>query len=78
MHPNSPLSLHGRVLDAHYHGAVTRYEVEVEGPQRLTVTLQNSDASTTQHPRPGDMVHLTWSREAMVELEPAQPEPQKA
>ncbi|MCI0574304.1 MAG: ABC transporter ATP-binding protein [Myxococcaceae bacterium] len=78
VHPNSPLSLHGRVLDAHYHGAVTRYEVEVEGPQRLTVTLQNGDASATHHPRPGDTVHLTWSREAMVELEPAQPEPQKA
>jgi putative spermidine/putrescine transport system ATP-binding protein len=61
--------LPGRLLDVQFHGATTRYAVEVEGGLVLSVSLANGDGDAGR-PRPGEAVNLSWPREAMVALEP--------
>jgi len=62
--------LRGRLLDVQYHGPVSRYEVEVEGGQVLTVSLPSEGAEDLR-PRAGELVAIAWPRRTMVELEPA-------
>jgi putative spermidine/putrescine transport system ATP-binding protein len=61
--------LEGRLVDVQYHGATSRFEVQVEGGQVLTVCLPNGEAQEAGLPRPGETVRLAWSSSAMVELE---------
>jgi putative spermidine/putrescine transport system ATP-binding protein len=59
------VGVEGTLLDVQYHGAVSRYEVEVEGGALLTVSLPNADGEAPG-PRAGQAVRLAWSRQAMV------------
>jgi putative spermidine/putrescine transport system ATP-binding protein len=63
------VSVEGRLLEVQYHGASSRYEVQVEGNQLLTVTVPNGEGEEAALPRRGETVRLAWSRQAMVELE---------
>ncbi len=63
------LGLEGKLVDVQYHGASSRYTVEVAGGLLLAVSLSNSE-DTAVAPVPGEAVRLAWSRQAMVELEP--------
>jgi putative spermidine/putrescine transport system ATP-binding protein len=65
--------LPGRLVDVQYHGPVSRYEVEVEGGEVLTVSLPSLEEAGpgAGHPRQGEPVVLAWPRRAMVELEPS-------
>jgi putative spermidine/putrescine transport system ATP-binding protein len=65
----SQVSVEGRLVDVQYQGAISRYEVEVEGGQRLTVSLPNGEEEASR-PRAGEAVRLAWSHQAMVALEP--------
>ncbi len=64
------VSVEGKVVEVQYHGATSRYEVQVEGAQVLTVSLLNGETDEAALPRRGDPVRVAWAREAMVELEP--------
>jgi putative spermidine/putrescine transport system ATP-binding protein len=64
------VSVEGRLVEVQYHGAVSRYEVRVEGDQVLTVSLANGEGEDAALPQRGDTVRLAWSRQAMVPLEP--------
>jgi putative spermidine/putrescine transport system ATP-binding protein len=63
------LGVEGRVVDVQYHGATSRFAVEVPGGPLLNVSLPNGEEEAGR-PAPGDAVRLAWSRQAMVELEP--------
>ena len=52
------LQLPGQVLDIQYHGAASRFEVEVAGGRRLVVAVQNGQALSQYRPEPGSAVHL--------------------
>jgi putative spermidine/putrescine transport system ATP-binding protein len=60
----------GKLVDVQYHGATSRYAVEVPGGLLLSVSLPNSEDEALR-PSVGQSVRLSWSRQAMVELEPA-------
>jgi putative spermidine/putrescine transport system ATP-binding protein len=61
----------GRLVDVQFHGAVSRYQVEVEGGRILSVTVPNVDGAEARLPKPGDPVRVGWPRQAMIALEPA-------
>ncbi|MFL5346138.1 MAG: ABC transporter ATP-binding protein [Hyalangium sp.] len=63
------LSVEGTLMDVQYHGATSRYTVEVPGGPLLSVNVPNSEDEALR-PSPGEAVRLAWSRQAMVELEP--------
>jgi putative spermidine/putrescine transport system ATP-binding protein len=56
-------------VEVQYHGATSRYEVQVEGHQVLTLSLLNGETDEAALPRRGDTVRVAWAREAMVRLE---------
>ncbi|WP_412058275.1 ABC transporter ATP-binding protein [Bartonella sp. DGB2] len=61
------LSLEGRLLGAHYHGATTRCEMATPDGASLVASLANTvDSSSLQV---GEMVTFVWPRVAMVALE---------
>jgi len=63
------LGVAGKVVDVQFHGPTSRFEIEADGVH-LAVTMANRDADTdASRPRPGDAVELSWSPEAMVELQ---------
>ncbi|WP_164001557.1 ABC transporter ATP-binding protein [Pyxidicoccus caerfyrddinensis] len=64
------VSVEGRLVEVQYHGATSRYEVQVEGHHVLTLSLLNGEADEAALPRRGDTVRVAWAREAMVRLEP--------
>ncbi len=56
----------GEILDSHYHGATTRYEVALSDGQRLVVIGQNRRSVTRESAfATGERVRLTWQREDM-------------
>lgn len=59
----------GRLVDVQYHGASSRYAVQVEGGRVLTVLVPNTESEQQGLPQPGEAVRLAWHRQAMVELE---------
>ncbi|HYH98851.1 ABC transporter ATP-binding protein [Hyalangium sp.] len=63
------LGVEGKLVDVQYHGATSRYTVDVPGSSPLNVNLPNSEDETGR-PAIGEAVRLAWSRQAMVELEP--------
>jgi putative spermidine/putrescine transport system ATP-binding protein len=63
------VGLDGKLVDVQYHGATSRYTVEVAGGLLLAVSLPNGEEAATA-PALGEAVRLAWSRQAMVELEP--------
>ncbi len=63
------LSVEGRLVDVQYHGATSRYAVEVPGGPMISVNVPNGEDEAVR-PAPGEAVRLAWSRQAMVELEP--------
>ena len=63
------VSLEGKLVDVQYHGASSRYTVEVTGGLLLAVSLPNTEEAGVAL-APGEPVRLAWSRHAMVELEP--------
>ncbi|GGP21049.1 ABC transporter ATP-binding protein [Silvimonas iriomotensis] len=66
------LGTQGTLIDVHYHGATSRFEVKSTTGQLLAVTIANRDAEDPALPRPGDAVSLSWARHAMVQLGSAQ------
>jgi putative spermidine/putrescine transport system ATP-binding protein len=64
------VSVEGRLVEVQYHGATSRYEVQVEGDHVLTLSLLNGEADEAALPRRGDTVRLAWACEAMVRLAP--------
>jgi len=68
--PGNRVSVEGRLVEVQYHGATSRYEVQVEGNQVLTVSVLNGETDESSLPRRGDTVRLAWAPEAMVQLEP--------
>ncbi len=62
-------SVEGKLVDVQYHGATSRYTVEVPGGLMLSVNVPNSEDELIR-PAQGEAVRLAWSRQAMVELEP--------
>jgi len=63
------VSLEGKLVDVQFHGASSRYTVELADGALLAVSLPNTeDAGVALSP--GEAVRLAWSRHAMVELEP--------
>ena len=62
-------SVEGKLVDVQYHGATSRYTVEVPGGLLLSVSLPNTEDELGR-PAHGESVRLAWSRQAMVELEP--------
>jgi putative spermidine/putrescine transport system ATP-binding protein len=67
--PSDGPSVEGRLVDVQYHGATSRYTVEVAEGTVLALSLPNAE-SEAGGSQPGAPVRLTWSRQAMVELEP--------
>ncbi|MDY7225002.1 ABC transporter ATP-binding protein [Hyalangium rubrum] len=63
------LGVDGKLVDVQYHGASSRYTVEVRGGPLLAVNVPNTEETVGQ-PAVGDTVRVAWSRQAMVELEP--------
>lgn len=63
------MALTGALLDIQYHGAVSRYEVQVPGGQLLTAALPNSENEDPSLPKIGQTVTLVWSRQAMTLLQ---------
>ena len=63
------VSLEGKLVDVQFHGASSRYTVEVADGLLLVVSLPNSEEGAVAL-SPGEPVRLAWSRHAMVELEP--------
>ncbi|GGP27923.1 ABC transporter ATP-binding protein [Silvimonas amylolytica] len=62
------LGTQGTLIDVHYHGATSRFEIKAATGQLLAVTISNRDAEDPTLPRPGDAVALSWARQAMVPL----------
>ena len=63
------LGVEGKLVDVQYHGATSRYTVEVPGGLMLNMNLPNGEDEAGR-PAIGEAVRLAWSRQAMVELEP--------
>ncbi|EAU67285.1 spermidine/putrescine ABC transporter ATP-binding subunit [Stigmatella aurantiaca DW4/3-1] len=63
------LSVEGKLVDVQYHGATSRYTVEVVEGTVLAMSLPNAEEEAGS-PKPGEPVRLAWSRQAMVPLEP--------
>ena len=63
------LGVEGKVVDVQYHGATSRFSVDVAEGARFAVSLPNGE-NEGGAPVIGDSVRLAWSRSAMVELEP--------
>ncbi|MBN1210115.1 MAG: ABC transporter ATP-binding protein [Myxococcaceae bacterium] len=63
------LGVEGTLVDVQYHGATSRFTVEVPGGPPLNVSLPNGEEEAVR-PALGEPVRLAWSRHAMVELEP--------
>jgi putative spermidine/putrescine transport system ATP-binding protein len=63
--------LDGRLVDVQFHGAASRYEVEVEGGRLLHLSLPSLEGGEPGLPRPGDAVRIGWPRGAVVTLEPS-------
>jgi putative spermidine/putrescine transport system ATP-binding protein len=63
------LGVEGKLVDVQYHGATSRYTVEVSGGVLLNANLPNAEGEAGR-PAIGEAVRLAWSRQAMVELEP--------
>jgi putative spermidine/putrescine transport system ATP-binding protein len=61
--------LEGKLVDVQYHGATSRYTVEVPGGLLLAVSLSNGE-DVPAVPAQGEAVRIAWSRQAVVELEP--------
>jgi putative spermidine/putrescine transport system ATP-binding protein len=64
------VALDGTLVDVQYHGAVSRYEVQIDGGRLLTVAVPNVEGAESRLPRPGDAVRVGWSRRSMIALEP--------
>jgi putative spermidine/putrescine transport system ATP-binding protein len=68
-HDFDGLRLNGRLLDIQYHGAVSRFEVQLADGRRLVAQLPNGVDSHSARPAIGSEVRLGWASRAMVELE---------
>jgi putative spermidine/putrescine transport system ATP-binding protein len=65
----------GTVADVQYHGANTRYQVELSGGGTLIVIRQNARGARRQAAAgPGEHVRLTWHREDLQPLRGGAPE----
>lgn len=59
----------GKLVDIQYHGASSRFEVEVAAGQHLAVSVRNGDEEDHSLPNIGSEVRIAWPRSAMVFLE---------
>nr|WP_276510031.1 TOBE domain-containing protein [Niveibacterium umoris] len=64
--PDGHVGVLGRLVDIQYHGATSRYEVEVDG-RIVTAALSNRDDGADAA-RIGQDVRLAWPSAAMVAL----------
>jgi putative spermidine/putrescine transport system ATP-binding protein len=72
---SAPESVSGAVREVAYLGAITRYEVELDGGETLVVVRQNLDTSAEQARQArGRRVRLGWRTEDLMELDRPQPE----
>jgi putative spermidine/putrescine transport system ATP-binding protein len=67
--PADHAAVDGRLVDVQFHGAASRYEVEVEGGRLLHLSLPSLDGAERGLPRVGDAVRIGWPRGAMIALE---------
>ncbi|AOE84813.1 ABC transporter ATP-binding protein [Pseudomonas sp. TCU-HL1] len=65
---NGELQVSGTVHDVQYLGAISRYELNLEGGGRLAVSLPNGEETDSARPQPGQQVQACWARSAMVAL----------
>jgi putative spermidine/putrescine transport system ATP-binding protein len=65
--PGESVSCEARVLDVHYHGATSRWQLELEGGAHLAALRTESDA-TAAASAPGARVRACWARSSMVLL----------
>ncbi|GAB3262732.1 ABC transporter ATP-binding protein [Chitinimonas naiadis] len=63
------IRLAATLIDVQYHGAASRYEVQLEDGVRLAVSLPNQLDGHEARPTPGQAVTLGWQEQAMVWLE---------
>lgn len=62
------LQVEGILHDVQYLGASSRYEVHLDGGERLAVSLPNGERLDGARPEPGQRVRACWPRSAMVAL----------
>ncbi|HSN90396.1 MAG TPA: ABC transporter ATP-binding protein [Anaeromyxobacteraceae bacterium] len=65
------VALDGKLVDVQFHGAASRYEVEVEGGRMLHLSLPSQDGGERGLPRVGDAVRVGWPRGLVIPLEPS-------
>jgi len=65
------VGLPGRLQEIQYHGATSRYTVEVAPGEVLTLSLANREDTGELPPQIGEAVFLSWSPHAAVPLEEA-------
>jgi putative spermidine/putrescine transport system ATP-binding protein len=63
--PDDAVTLEGRVLDSHYHGASTRFTVDIGQDHPLAIVRPNEEPATTAMPLPGERCTIAWRRQDM-------------
>ena len=64
------VQVEGRVQAVQYQGAATRYELQLEGGEKLLVSQANLSAGLiADGPVVGHTVRVSWARDAMVALD---------
>jgi putative spermidine/putrescine transport system ATP-binding protein len=66
--PPGHVTIGGVLRDVQFHGASTRYRVDVDGTT-LTIAAQNAGGEPLGARAPGASVRLAWAAAAMVPLE---------
>jgi putative spermidine/putrescine transport system ATP-binding protein len=63
------VEISGLLHDIQYQGAATRYEIQLENGQRLSISQANDrwQEPTPAH-QPGQRVTARWARQAMIAL----------
>ena len=55
----------GSVLDSHYHGASTRFTIDIGDGQRLVMIRPNDEQTMASPPQPGQPCRIAWRRQDM-------------
>ncbi|WP_137819488.1 ABC transporter ATP-binding protein [Pseudomonas sp. 2FG] len=68
--PSDEVQISGLLHDIQYQGSATRYEIQLENGQNLSISHANNQwqESTLVH-QPGQRVTARWAREAMIPLQ---------
>jgi putative spermidine/putrescine transport system ATP-binding protein len=63
--PEDVITLRGTVVDSHYHGASTRFTMEVADGQQLILIQPNDESAMAAAPAPGEQRVIAWRRQDM-------------